>query len=78
GKPLATSVVTSWEIALLAEYGVSGEPDGTLSGFLQKVFSGSLTDPLPPEPEDVAGFDTFFDRYHRGLTIERAALNAIP
>jgi len=32
---------------------------------------------IRPDPVDVAGFNTFFERYPRGLAIERAALQSL-
>ncbi|MDF2486306.1 MAG: carbohydrate kinase, partial [Herbinix sp.] len=53
----------------------SGE---SLSSFLtDKVFIGNAGSKLAPLPEDVTGFETFMKSYHAGLTIERAAVDAL-
>lgn len=64
----------AWGIALLASYMVRENRDESLSEFLNRVFAGSMGEAVPPDPEDVAGFEEFFERYHKGLAIERAAV----
>lgn len=68
----------AWGIALLAAF--LGRPDRarTLPEFLETIFAGSVGRALPPDPTDVDGFETFFARYHNGLAIERAAIEALP
>jgi hypothetical protein len=41
------------------------------------VFAGTTFDVVAPDPGDVAGFAMFLDRYSAGLSIERAATEAI-
>jgi sugar (pentulose or hexulose) kinase len=65
----------AWGIALLAEY--AADPKGTLPEFLREVFVDSLSEPVQPDPAEVAGFNRFFERYHRGLAIERAAVESL-
>ena len=64
----------SWGIAVLASYMVRENMNESLPDFLGKVFSGSIGQKVNPDPLDVKGFQSFFDRYHKGLPIEKAAL----
>jgi len=64
----------AWGIALLASY-MTAKTDGeSLSCFLEKIFSRSMGQALKPDQKDVEGFKSYFKRYHRGLAIERAAV----
>ena len=36
-----------------------------------------MSEAVEPDPSDVAGFDQFFERYHKGLAIERAAVESL-
>lgn len=65
----------AWGIALLASFMVRVHRDESLPAFLEKVFTGRMGKAVEPDPEDVKGFQRFFDRYHKGLAIERAAVN---
>lgn len=67
----------AWGIALLAKYMTREDQGETLPQFLGKVFEGSLSQAVQPDAEDVAGFETFFERYHKGLVIERAAVESL-
>ena len=68
----------AWGIALLAAYMVFRSNGETLENYLSgRVFAGRLGEALDPDPSDVAGLRAFIDRYQRGLTIERAAVNAL-
>lgn len=67
----------AWGIALLASYLVNKEEGETLDSFLDhKVFAGNEGTSLEPDPEGVKGFQTFMDRYVKGLGIERAAVDS--
>lgn len=68
----------AWGIALLAAY--LGREDKALSlpDFLEPIFANSMNEALRPDSVDVAGFEQFFQRYHQGLPIERAAVEALP
>lgn len=66
----------AWGIALLAAYLVEGK--GTLSDWLDKaIFAGNTGTEIAPDPEDVAGFDRYIDRYKAGLEAEKAAVNVL-
>ena len=67
----------AWGIALLASYMVRDNADESLPGFLKQIFAGSMGEAVQPDPSDVAGFDQFFERYHKGLAIEQAAVESL-
>jgi sugar (pentulose or hexulose) kinase len=64
----------AWGIALLASYMMRKNKEETLPIFLKPIFAGSIGEPIKPDPSDVKGFEHFFDRYHKGLAIEQAAV----
>ncbi len=67
----------AWGIALLASYLVNKEEGETLEAFLDnKVFADQESSTLDPKPEGVAGFNAFMDRYMKGLSIEKAAVES--
>lgn len=66
----------AWGIALLASYMAHREEDENLADFLaEKVFAGETGIEMQADPEDVAGFNTFIERYKEGFSIERAAVD---
>lgn len=68
----------AWGIALLASYMVHKTEGETLAEFLDsKVFAGQTGSCEEPDPKDVEGFDTFIERYTKGLAIERAAVDTM-
>ncbi|MBN1920389.1 MAG: FGGY-family carbohydrate kinase [Anaerolineae bacterium] len=68
----------AWGIALLAAYMHQHEPGETLEAYLaRRVFTGQKRVTLAPDPQDVVGFAAFMERYTRGLSIERAAVEAL-
>ena len=68
----------AWGVALLAAY-MSMKNDGeTLEDFLaQRVFAGGAGVSVEPDPRDVEGFVKFMERYAKGLSIERAAVECL-
>ena len=69
----------AWGIAVLASYMVQKENGETLDDYLQnKVFAGQAGEEMQPDQADVEGFDTFIERYKKGLSIERAAVENLP
>ncbi len=67
----------AWGVALLASYMLRRDENATLGDFLKRVFAGSTGQAVAPEPGEVAGFNRYFERYHRGLPIERAAVDCL-
>ena len=68
----------AWGIALLAAY-MAGKAEGqTLPDYLNtEIFHGEEGSAMEPDAEDVAGFETFMERYKKGLAIERAAVEQL-
>ncbi len=67
----------AWGIALLASYMLRENRAQSLPEFLDAFFAGNMGEAVHPDPDDMAGFDRFFERYHKGLSIERAAVEAL-
>ena len=67
----------AWGIALLADYLVHREDGESLTDYLaEKVFHNAKGTGIDPVAEDVAGYEKFMEKYTRGLTVERAAVDA--
>ncbi len=64
----------AWGIALLASFMVRDDKKADFPAFIADVFANSMGEAVKPDPKDAAGFQTFFERYHQGLEIERAAI----
>ncbi|MEY8355338.1 FGGY-family carbohydrate kinase [Lachnospiraceae bacterium 54-53] len=68
----------AWGAALLASYMIRKEEGESLDHYLaEKVFHGEAGIRLEPDPEDEAGFAVFMERYRKGLSIERAAVDSL-
>jgi sugar (pentulose or hexulose) kinase len=68
----------AWGIALLAAYMLHKATDEPLEAYLShKVFAGEQGITIAPDPADVAGFSAFMERYKKGLSIERAAVETL-
>ena len=67
----------AWGIALLGSYMVNKKDGETLPEFLKPIFAGSIGEPVKPLAEDVEGFNAYFERYHKGLAIEQAAVDTL-
>lgn len=68
----------AWGIALLASYCVNKEKDETLQDFLtRKIFAGQTGSGLSAKKEEVEGFNAFMEKYERGLSIEKAAVETL-
>ncbi len=64
-----------WGMALIASYMVNRAENESFPSFLsEKVFHGEKGETLYPDPEGVAGFDRFLEKYRAGLKAERAAV----
>ncbi len=67
----------AWGIALLAAFMTRQNRQESLPEFLHPIFAGKISAAVQPDPADVAGFERFFERYHKGLPIEQAAINSL-
>ena len=68
----------AWGIAVLANYMMRKGADETIGDYLNsRVFAGEESVRIEPDAADVAGFETFIERYKKGLAIERAAVQSI-
>ena len=68
----------AWGMAILAAYMIDKEGSETLDTYLaDKVFAGKKGITIAPDEKDVEGFDEFIKQYQKGLTIERAAVDAM-
>ncbi|MGD1823341.1 MAG: xylulokinase [Pleomorphochaeta sp.] len=67
----------AWGIAILAAFSAKSK-QLTLADFLnKKVFNESNVNIVTPEKADVEGFNEFFKRFIKGLSIERAAVDIL-
>jgi sugar (pentulose or hexulose) kinase len=65
----------AWGIATLAAFAAGRAPDQSLSDFLNdEVFADAPLETSMPKAADVAGFDSFMQRYLAALPVERAAV----
>ena len=68
----------AYGMALLAAYRVWRSEGETLEDYLNnRVFAGVSGTTLPPEPEDVEGFNTYMEKYKALLQVERAAAETL-
>ncbi|MDR1464590.1 MAG: ATPase [Oscillospiraceae bacterium] len=68
----------AWGIALLAAFLLRREGDEPLEDYLaRRVFAAEHGRTVAPAPADMAGFETFLERYRAGLGIERAAVDCL-
>jgi sugar (pentulose or hexulose) kinase len=85
GAPVSVAATASeggpWGIAVLASYASANATGNELNldAYLRKhVFASAEFETTEPDAADVAGFASYLDRYHRGLEVERAAIDALP
>lgn len=68
----------AWGIALLASYRLNKAEGESLAAFLSdRVFANERSVTMQPDPQDVAGFLSFMERYTAGLSIQRAAVETL-
>jgi hypothetical protein len=69
---------SAWGIALFAAYMLRKGADETLEPYLDgKVFAVVAGRTITPDPRGVEGFNTFMERYRKGLVIKRAAVEGL-
>jgi sugar (pentulose or hexulose) kinase len=68
----------AWGIALLGAYMLFKTENETLEDYLSnKVFAGEKGTTIAPDPRDIDGFNTFMERYKKGMIIEKAAIEGL-
>lgn len=68
----------AWGMAVLAAFMEEKEENETLTSYLaEKIFAGQTGTTIAPDPEDVAGFDTFIQKYVSCLPAERGAVEGL-
>ena len=68
----------AWGVALLAAYLTQKEEGETLEHYLEEKIFRNLSDSvIEATPEEMEGFETFIERYKKGLSIEKAAIAAM-
>ena len=81
GAPVAVGETASeggaWGIAVLASY-LAHASETDLTRYLDdRVFTDAAIEVVDPNPDDVAGFAAYLDRYRAGLAVEAAAVEAL-
>jgi len=67
----------AWGMAVLAAFLIHRTPGQSLADYLTSaVFADIELDEINPDPADVAGFNTFMERYVQALPIQRAAVDS--
>ena len=68
----------AWGIAVLAAYLADKKEGEKLEDYLEKrIFSEMAGSTIQPDPADVDGFEVFIERYKKGLSVEKAAIEAM-
>ncbi len=68
----------AWGIALLASYLLHKAGNQPLEAYLSdKVFAGESGTTIAPDPRDIEGFTIFMERYRKGLSLERVAVDSL-
>ncbi len=68
----------AWGIAILAAYLIDHKDGERLEDYLdQRIFADMAGTTVEPDPADVEGYETFIERYQKGIAIEKAAISAM-
>ena len=67
----------AWGIAVLAAYARDGAAVPLAQHLAETVFAGAATTTAAPEPDEVAGFAAYLDRFVAGLPAEQSAAATI-
>lgn len=68
----------AWGVALLAAYMLWKQEQESLKDYLSKrIFADQAASVVEPDAADMEGFEAFMERYHAGLPIEHAAVDAL-
>jgi sugar (pentulose or hexulose) kinase len=63
----------AWGMAVLARYLDAAAGGTKLPDFLDGLFEGKMGAPAAPRPDDVAGFNTYYERFKAALPLEQQA-----
>jgi sugar (pentulose or hexulose) kinase len=66
-----------WGMAVLASYMINGKGRKLAQYLNDDVFVSAKSTTVKPDPDDVKGFNTFFERYTKGLAVEKAAVASL-
>ena len=65
-------------MALLAAYSIWKDAGETLEDYLaNKVFANASTSTVKATPEEVAGFNSFLNRYKKAIPVENLAIHSV-
>lgn len=67
----------AWGVAILAAYMLWNEGESLTDYLENKIFVNAESETIEPNPDDVAGYEVFIERYKAGLAIERAAVESL-
>jgi sugar (pentulose or hexulose) kinase len=67
----------AWGMALLADFLRDGRYDRLSDYLASEVFQKAETETIAPDADDVTGFDGYMERHRGGMSIERAAIEAL-
>lgn len=68
-----------WGMAVLAAYMIKKQNGEELEQYLNdKVFVGQESVIAQPDPEDVKGYDKFIENYKAAVSVQQAAVDALP
>lgn len=68
-----------WGMAVLAAYMVNRQDGKELEEYLNgNVFAGQESVVAQPDPEDVKGYDKFIENYKAAVSVQQAAVEALP
>ena len=67
----------AWGVAILAAYMLWNEGESLTDYLENKIFVNAESETIEPNPEDVAGYEVFIERYKAGLAVERAAVESL-
>ncbi|WP_431826508.1 xylulokinase [Microbacterium algeriense] len=67
----------AWGIAVLASYLAHADGSSLAEYLDREVFATADLSIAEPDPDDIAGFAAYLDRYRAGLAVEAAAIDAL-
>jgi sugar (pentulose or hexulose) kinase len=67
----------AWGIAVLAAFTAAASGADLDTYLREQVFGSAVFETADPDPQDVAGFASYLDRYRAGLAVEAAAVQSL-